>query len=188
MAIKRTQIESGTYFCSFTCLQWLPLIEVTDLYVHVYKWFNLLITDGHQIVGFVIMPNHIHILLQVNSLEKSVNAILANGKRFMAYEIVKRLEVINRIDLLTILSENVLPEERIRKKKHRVFIPSSDIKLCYSDKFIIQKLEYIHANPLTGKWNLASSPVDYLHSSASYYELNKENPFIKLTHYKELTE
>jgi hypothetical protein len=78
--------------------------------------------------------------------------------------------------------------ERIRKKKHRVFIPSSDIKLCYSDKFIIQKLEYIHANPLTGKWNLASIPVDYLHSSASYYELNKENPFIKLTHYKELTE
>jgi hypothetical protein len=78
--------------------------------------------------------------------------------------------------------------ERIRKKKHRVFIPSSDIKLCYTDKFIIQKLEYIHANPLGGKWNLASSSSDYLHSSASYYELNRENPFLKITHYKELTE
>jgi REP element-mobilizing transposase RayT len=167
-------------------LKWLPLIEVTNLYDHVYEWFNLLIKAGHQVTGFVIMPNHVHLLLHLNDSEKTVNAILGNGKRFMAYEIVKRLKAMGRIDLLTILSESISPEERIRKKKHRVFEPSYDIKLCYSDKFMIQKLEYMHANPIVGKWNLASSIVDYLHSSAAYYELNREHAFVKITHYKDL--
>lgn len=187
MAIKRTQLESGTYFCSFTCLQWLPLIEITNLHDNIYQWLSLLVKVGHQVTGFVIMPNHIHLLLHVNASETTVNKILANGKRFIAYEIVKRLKTINRIDILTILSENVSPEERTRKKKHRVFEPSSDIKLCFTQKFVVQKLEYIHANPISGKWNLAPSTVDYLHSSAAYYELNIEHPFVKISHYKDLT-
>ena len=186
MAIKRTQPESGTYFCTFTCLQWLPLIEVTNFYDHIYQWFSLLINARHQITGFVIMPNHVHMLIHVNGSEAKVNKILGNGKRFMAYEIVKRLKAINRIDLLKILSDNVSPEELARRKKHRVFEPSSDIKICYSRKFMVQKLEYMHANPIAGKWNLALGAADYLHSSASYYELNREHLFAKITHWQEL--
>jgi len=49
------------------------------------------------------MPNHIHALIHVNAKEETINKILANGKRFMAYEIVKRLTAIDRIDLLTVL-------------------------------------------------------------------------------------
>jgi REP element-mobilizing transposase RayT len=177
MAIKRTHHEGGTYFCTFTCLQWQLLIETTNLYDHIYQWFNLLTKAGHQITGFVIMPNHVHLLLHVNGSEATVNKILGNGKRFMAYEIVKRLKAANHTDLLAMLAENVSPEERTRKKKHRVFEPSSDIKLCYSEKFIIQKLEYMHANPIAGKWNLAFSAADYPHSSASYYELNREHSY-----------
>jgi len=187
MTIKRTHFDSGTYFCTFTCLQWLPLIEITNLYDNIYQWFNLLVKEEHQVTGFVIMPNHVHLLLHVNASETTVNKILGNGKRFMAYEIVKRLNALNRLDLLTILSEFVSPEERNRKKKHRVFEPSSDIKLCYSEKFVKQKLEYMHANPIAGKWNLAMSMVDYFHSSAAFYELNNLHSFIKITHYKELS-
>ena len=186
MAIKKTHTESGTYFCTFTCLKWLPLIDATNMYDNIYKWFNLLINDGHQITGFVIMPNHVHLLLHVNGAQSSVNKILANGKRFMAYEIVARLEAMERMDLLTILSDHVSPEEHNRKKKHRVFEPSSDIKLCFTEKFVLQKLKYTHANPVSGKWNLAPSAVDYRHSSCAFYELNHEHPFVKITHYKDL--
>jgi len=188
MAIKRTQLDGGTYFCTFTCLQWLPLIEITNLYDHIYQWFNVLVKAEHQVTGFVIMPNHVHLLLHVNASETTVNKILGNGKRFMAYEIVKRLKALDRMDLLKILSESISSEERARKKKHRVFEPSSDIKLCYTQKFVLQKLEYMHANPISGKWNLAGSTVDYFHSSAAFYELNILHPSIIITHYKELTD
>jgi hypothetical protein len=70
--------------------------------------------------------------------------------------------------------------------KHRVYEVSSDIKPCYTDKFLLQKLEYIHANPVTGKWELADSAEKYLHSSAAFYELNLEHPKIKITHYKDV--
>ena len=68
MAIKRTQLDSGTYFCTFTCIQWLSLIEITNLHDNIYQWFDLLAKAGHQITGFVIMPNHLHLLLNAKIL------------------------------------------------------------------------------------------------------------------------
>jgi REP element-mobilizing transposase RayT len=137
-------------------------------------------------VGFVIMPNHLHLLVYLGGSDHIINTVLANGKRFMAYEIVKRLEKIDRDDLLFILAGKVTAEERKRKKKHRVFEISSDIKPCYTEKFLLQKLEYIHANPLKEKWHLAGIPEDYSHSSARFYELNERHPGVALTHYQEL--
>jgi hypothetical protein len=75
-------------------------------------------------------------------------------------------------------------KEKQRKKKHRVFEVSSDIKPCYTEKFLLQKLNYIHNNPTTGKWKLAKFPEEYFHSSASFYILNKEHECIKLTLWK----
>jgi putative transposase len=46
----------------------------------------------------------------------------------------------------------------------------------YSRKVMLQKLNYIHLNPLSGRWHLVSDPSDYYYSSARYYEMN-ENVF-----------
>ncbi|MEO6637745.1 MAG: hypothetical protein ABIN25_05685, partial [Ginsengibacter sp.] len=84
MSIKLTQSEDvQTYFCTFTCLNWLHLFQITNLYDELYKWFNFLITRGNRIEGFVIMPNHLHLLLFVSKNE-NVNKLLGNGKRFLA--------------------------------------------------------------------------------------------------------
>lgn len=188
MAVKLTQDESEqVYFCSFTCAQWIPLFELTDLHDAIYKWLNILVQRNHQIVGFVIMPNHMHLLIYFNDKDHTINSVLANGKRFLAYEIIKRLKSAGRKDLLDILSKLVSDEERKRKKKHRVFQPSSDIKPCYTSRFLLQKLEYIHENPVTGKWNLAHSFVEYVHSSAGFYEQNIPHPHIAITHYKDIS-
>ena len=32
-----------------------------------------------------------------------------------------------------------------------------------------QKLDYMHDNPVRGKWNLAKTAADYKHSSARFY-------------------
>jgi REP element-mobilizing transposase RayT len=187
MSIKLTQSEKEqTYSCTFTCLDWLNLFEITDLYDEIYKWFNILIQDNHQICGFVIMPNHLHMLIHLAEDKNTINTILGNGKRFLAYEVVKRLEETGREDILQILASHVTPSEKKRNKKHRVFEISSDIKPCYTEKFLLQKLEYIHANPVSGKWQLVDSIEKYLHSSAAFYELNRAHPKIKITHYKDL--
>jgi len=132
------------------------------------------------------MPNHLHALIHIRHGKSNINKILGNAKRFLAYEIVNRLQDNNRQDLLYIMSERVTSEERLRNKKHRAFEISSDIKMCWGEKFLLQKLEYIHANPVSGKWKLADSYVEYPHSSAAFYELNEPHPYVAITHYKDL--
>ena len=175
-----------TYFCTFTCVEWIPLFEITDFYGEVYKWFNLLIQNNHQVCGFVIMPNHLHLLVYITEGKDTVNTILGNAKRFMAYEIVKRLEAAGRTDILQILAGQVTPNEKNRKKRHRVFEVSSDIKPCYTEKFLLQKLNYSHSNAVRGKWRLTNTAEDYPHSSAAFYVLNREHQHVKNTHYKDV--
>ncbi len=185
MSVKLTQSEDvQTYFCTFTCLNWLHLFELTNLYDELYKWFNILVKRGNQIEGFVIMPNHLHLLLFVDKNE-NVNKLLANGKRFLAYKIVNRLELLQHVDILSQLASAVTPKEKQRKKKHRIFEVSSDIKACYTEKFLLQKLDYIHNNPVSGKWKLAATPEEYFHSSAAFYMLNQQHSLINITHYKD---
>jgi hypothetical protein len=54
----------------------------------------------------------------------------------------------------------------------------------YSRDVLIQKLDYIHNNPLQDKWKLCAVPEEYRFSSAKYYLCNVNDwPFV--THYNE---
>src|SRR6266496_4927752 len=111
------------------------------------------------------MPNHVHRILYFPEAGFNLNKILSNGKRFMAYELVNKLERANDTNTLTIL-QNALPaRERKKKQLHKVFKDSLDAKPIFSEKFLIQKLNY---NPVKGKWRLAKDFVSYEHSSASF--------------------
>jgi len=46
------------------------------------------------------MPNYLHVLFGFRFADKSINTIISNGKRFIAYEIVKRLQEQNINDIL----------------------------------------------------------------------------------------
>jgi REP element-mobilizing transposase RayT len=68
------------------------LFKEAQAYDTVYKWFDHLYNNNICVTGYVIMPNHVHVMLYFAEMPKSLNTIIANGKRFMAYEIIKRLE------------------------------------------------------------------------------------------------
>ena len=139
---------NGVYFITFTCARWLPLFEITTGYDAVYKWFDYLKGKGHYIVGYVIMPNHVHAMIAFSKTDQLINTIIGNGKRFMAYELVKRLKDMNKADILEQLSGWVNKTDLLKNKKHEVFEPSFDRKECYSIAFMKQKIDYIHNNPL----------------------------------------
>ncbi len=55
-------------------------------------------------------------------------------------------------------------------KKHQVFHLSFDARKCFTEKMVEQKLDYIHHNPVSGKWNLVEDFSEFAHSTASFYE------------------
>lgn len=124
------------------------------------------------------MPNHVHALISFISTGQSINTIIGNGKRFMAYEIIKRLQAKGDINLLSILKNNVEANRKANNKLHEVWKLSFDWKYCNSPAFVEQKLNYMHDNPCKGKWNLCSSPIDYIHSSAKYYLAGEDGFYI----------
>ena len=73
MAVYTPATERGIYFITFTCYRWLPLLQLTNSYDAVYKWFDYLPSKGHCMVGYVIMPNHLHALLYYGGGSSSLN-------------------------------------------------------------------------------------------------------------------
>ena len=58
------------------------------------------------------------------------------------------------------------------------------VKEVWTERFLLQKLNYIHHNPCQPHWQLAAIPEDYKWSSALFYEKNIiEHAW--LTHYKD---
>jgi len=144
-------------------------MEQTNSYDLVYKWFDYLKQQNHRIAGYVIMPNHIHVLIDFATSSKKINTIIGDGKRFMAYDIISRIKEAGNTDLLQQLQKSVTAKDRNNGKKHEVWKESFDWKYCETVKFAYQKLLYIHNNPCNGKWNLAADITKYEHSSARYY-------------------
>lgn len=88
MPVKNTiPFSEGIFSITFTCARWLPLIEMVNGYDIVYKWFDHLKSKGHFICGYMIMPNHVHVLIGFRNIGQAINTIVGNGKHFMAYEI-----------------------------------------------------------------------------------------------------
>jgi len=167
---KQHKITDEVYFCTITCYKWLPLFQLSGAYQSVYKWFEYLGKMNCKLVGYVIMPNHIHVLLYPTQQEPSLNQLVANGKRFMAYSIISGLKEKKEKGTLKILELGVPFNERKKGKKHMVFIPSFDARVCFDEQMVFQKLDYIHHNPVAGKWNMVEDYSYYSHSSAGFYE------------------
>lgn len=103
----------------------------------------------------------------------------------MAYEIIKRLEQQRNTELLTHLQSAVTDKERKKGQLHKVFKESFDAKAIDNEAFFLQKLAYLHLNPVRSKYHLVEDWREYEHSSAGFYELQKTVHFVPV-HYKEL--
>ena len=174
------------YFVTFSCYKWLPLLEKVSIHTYFKSWTDQLIKKGAHICGFVIMPNHFHLLVFVEETCQDFNHVIGEGKRFMAYEIVKRLKKQNDNGVLTVLEKGVQQKEALKGKKHQVFRLSFDAKIVEGNNQIYTVLDYIHHNPVSKKWSLVKDFIDYPYSSARFYELNdEESPFVNLKHFRD---
>ena len=186
MSVKTLHdFPSELYFCTFTCTNWLPLFETTKTYDQVYEWFTIANEKNFRTCAFVIMPNHLHLIIATPYKKAKLNTVVSNGKRFLAYDIVNKLKNSGNDYLLRQLANKVTPSDSKRGKLHQVFESSFDARRILNEKMLLQKIEYIHHNQVRGKWHLVSDSFLYEHSNASFYELGKSCKF-PITHCAEI--
>jgi len=163
MQIQRKSYSeiNRTYFFTATIHQWLPLLaakENKELIIDYLK--ELSVREMIKIYGFVIMPNHVHFIwqqLQKNGKETPQGSFL----KYTAHEFLKILKQNGTSKLYEVNAAN---------KKHQIWQRDSLSVEISNTTFAKQKLEYIHFNPVSGKWNLARDYMEYNYSSARFYE------------------
>ena len=155
------------YFITYTIYKWISIFKTEKYFDLIYDWFDYMKKHyGNKIHGYVIMPNHLHLLLYISEHSPDVSKLVQNAKRFQAYGILKYLEEDNRKDILKIFSDAA---EKEKGANHKVFKDRFDSKEMVNSDLYREKLNYIHNNPCTPRWRLAEKPEDYIHSSASNY-------------------
>lgn len=123
-----------------------------------------------DIFGFVIMPNHLHLIWRMNMLngkEKPFGSFL----KYTAHEFKKSLR---HSDLNKYLVKT-------HNKEYEFWQRDCLAIEIYSPEVAYQKLDYIHNNPLAKDWNLSLETNDYKYSSASFYE-SGDTPYKFLKH------
>ncbi len=163
------------YFYTVAILDWIPLLKEEKFKLIVLNSLIHLIEKKKIVVyGFVIMPNHIHIIWQ--SLEKNGKEMpYASFMKFTGHAFLEELRETND-PLLTRFK--VTRNSRDHQFWQRNGLPI----VMYNRKILEQKLDYIHFNPLQEHWKLVSYPNDYYFSSCSFYE-QQDKRFSWLTHY-----
>ncbi|HWH64352.1 MAG TPA: transposase [Ginsengibacter sp.] len=125
-----------------------------------------------ELNAFVIMNNHIHIIWQ--ALQNfTPSQIQASFMKFTAQQL-KRSFMKNDIELLESLKVNKYDREYQIWKREPLSIE------LLNQAMFIQKLEYIHYNPVRA--GLCELPEDYHYSSARFYH-DGSNSFNMLTHF-----
>ena len=166
---KTPFIPNEIYFITFTILGWKNIFNNKKYYNLIYKWFDYMKEKyENKIYGYVIMPNHIHCLIKITDKSPKLSIFINNAKRFLAYQIVQLLKEDNNSGLLDFFKSRA----RIKTgAKHKIFEDRYDSLIIGTQKFFLEKLNYIHRNPCAKKWRLTEKPENYKYSSASNYIL-----------------
>ena len=161
------------YFVTFTIVEWIKVLADDSckyLIIDAIKYYQA--NKGLIVYGYCIMPNHVHMIIQAVG-EFTISEILRDLKKFTARAIVNKLEQGKsevHMEVLKQFSEAGKLLKRITNFK--VWQDGTMAKLVYSNKFLMEKLSYIHNNPV--EYELCNTPWQYKLSYASNY-IEKES-------------
>ncbi len=162
-------------FITVTANDWLPVLSRDiDKQIILDSLQFLVNAQRIKVTAFVLMDTHFHLIWQVLG-EHNREEVQRDFLRFTAQQILKQLRN-EKSELLSKLQVNT------KDRKYQVWQRNSLGIELRSTKVFLQKLEYIHNNPV--KAGLCALPEVYQYSSARFYELNI-NDWHFLTHFED---
>lgn len=154
---------NNVYFWTATINKWYALLA-PDVFkeVIISSLRNLTEREKIEVFGFVIMPNHIHLIwriLDMNGKETPQGSLL----KYTAHQFKKMI-------LEQTGADGLSPYAVQAANKSFEFWQRDSLAIkLFNRQIAFQKLDYTHRNPLSKRWELADVPEAYRFSSARYY-------------------
>ena len=164
---RNTYLDNHCHFCTASMVEFLPrLADPAVCHLILRTWSKCRLRYGVKLHGFVIMPDHIHIL---------VSGLSENVRKFIQYSLAEiargiKMLLISRAqkgDLtaqqhLTIISEHANGPAAVKVWKERFMaVPLDDLRA------VSIKLDYIHRNPV--RRGLVVEASEWSWSSYAFY-------------------
>jgi len=166
------------YFITATICGWKQLFveqEYVKIVLDSLSWLQ--INQKLLLFAFVLMPSYLHAIIKPEN--ETIDEVLQTFGSFTAHSILKKLQEDDRSDLIQFFHE----QRRDKRHAHSIW-QDIQAKNIYSEKFLEQKLEYIHSNPVRKDWELVVDRADYKYSSACLYD-REIQPIIEVTDVRE---
>jgi len=159
---KMHKIPGAVYFLTCVIVNKLDIFTYKEFFDIVVESLAYCIKEkGLKLHGFVIMPNHLHLIA---SHDNALSDVIRDFKRFTARQIIEQLNKFNRQYILNLLK---FAGKSKNKQNHQVWIHRNYPESVQNIEFFLQKLNYIHNNPV--KRGFVSLPEDWIYSSAKCY-------------------
>ena len=159
--------QDKLYYLTFQVVYWIDIFtrkRYRDILIESLKYSQE--NKGLEIFAYVVMSNHVHLI--VRSDTENLSQTIGDIKKFTSKKIINSIkeEPESRREWMLFMFERAAKKHK-RNKKYQLWTHENHAIHLYSDKFIKERLMYIHDNPV--KAGIVENAEDYLYSSARNY-------------------
>lgn len=165
MGRSRYKIYESTHphFITCTVLHWIPIFTRTETSAIIFDSLKYLIkNDNLKLYAYVILENHLHLIVCSDDLAKSMESF----KKYTARHIIDLLKERN---VTTILDQLAFYKKAHKNDRfYQLWQEGISPKLIQNDAMMIERINYIHQNPV--KRGYVDEAKHWRYSSARDYE------------------
>ena len=164
--------QSGLNYITLTTVGWIDIFSrqrYRDILIDSLRYCCE--KKGLHIVGWVIMTNHIHMIVFTEGTDLS--DVLRDFKKFTAYKILESInkEPESRREWLLYMF-SYFASKNTNNRNYQVWQQENHPIALWSLPVIWQKLDYIHQNPVRA--GIVADATHYLYCSAGDYFTGKK--------------
>ena len=163
--------QEKAHFITATVVDWIDVFTRQSHRDCVIDCLNYCVAKKGMIVyGYVIMSNHIHMIVQ--SEEGKLSDLIRDFKKFTAKTILDKIQSEPESRRAWMLERfQKATESHSRNKNYQFWQYGNHAEEIYTEEFMWSKLDYIHMNPIRS--GIVNKIEDYIYSSASNYVAGK---------------
>jgi putative transposase len=162
--LPHIQVDGHIYYVTTVIYGRLPIFTSPGFIIPLFDSLNYYRYQYELcLLGYVIMPDHLHLLIWPQG-ERSLSEFMRDFKKFTAVRLIRQARVEKRQAWLDAFER---AGQETGRSNNKVWQDDYWDKLVYTDKFIRNKLNYIHRNPCRA--GLVDDPGDYPYSSYRNY-------------------
>jgi REP element-mobilizing transposase RayT len=160
--------QEQAHFLTIQVVYWIDIFSrkiYRDIIIESLQYCQR--EKGLEIFAFVIMSNHIHLMVRCS--KGQLSSTIRDFKKYTSKKIVESImsgtSESRKIWMLRLFGHAA--NRQNKKGDYQVWTHENHAIEVISNNFIESKVEYIHNNPVRA--GIVNSPDEYLYSSASAY-------------------